>query len=119
RKASGPIIPVIEILAVQDVPGEAVARRLGAGETRHHLVLDDRDVDRALYLLVRVIARLGLDVALEAIRRLHRLEQDRATGRIPAEKRALRPFQDLHVLEIEIAAGAAAVAGGVWNLGEI
>src|SRR3546814_5626558 len=82
-------------------------------------IIGDRQIDDRLFTLHVVVAGRQLGVAAELIARFARHDQDRATGSVAAEQRALRSFQHLDIFEIEQRAGAGAVARSEEHTSEL
>ena len=87
--------------AVIEIVHEAAAGLGQARDTQQHLVADERQVERALEFLVVEVAETARDIAAEFIGGFLGFVENRAAGCVAAKQRALRPFQDLHALQIE------------------
>ena len=71
-----------------------------AGRTKRHLVLDDRDIHRALHFAVVEPTVSPLDITLEIVGGLLTANDDRAAECVAAEQRALRPLEHLNTANV-------------------
>ena len=100
------IVPVVIILARDDILGEAVAVDGAAGQTDLQFI-GNRQIDDAFEFHGVVIAEHALHVAFVFVGWALRLQQHCAACGVAAEQCALRAFQNLHVCKIEQHAGYA------------
>ena len=87
---------IADPLLIEQVELEAVAALHKTGHAQQNLIVNQRDVDRALPLEMGIIACAGRNITAKFIGRLGRGEEHRATRRVATEQGSLRTLQHLH-----------------------
>ncbi len=102
RGAHGVLLPIVDVVARDEVVREAVAVHVDAGDAHGHVFAQGK-VEVTLGAAVLVVARLQLGAARGLPEhRLRGLEVHGAARAVPAEEGALRTAQDLHLLHVVV-----------------